>query len=842
MIDEAIEPIRRNGKDYYRYTHRGGITRTMPVQLTEINRWCCVRVTEPESDETKKRFGKRDKLPCDINDNGMTKDAIANLNQGYDENHVVFRFTGKPEANGKVLAFVDGDGKPLPEHQEFYINIRKRFSECTYTEWSLSAELDKTASFHAVGYVDLSRLKKHHPKLCENTLSIEIYARDSERWCVMTGIVDDYDNRDKFGDMTNIINDLIDKGYELTPSKKKPEPKTKPNPGPIETPSPSGGRYFPDKLRISKSDDVRVMARLKWHIANKATNPLCPNYNSFLQTVHSLKWMGYPNNLIERFCSQQPNFDGKAISDIRSIKTPSTDQTASFFDLSNKAGCTDQLAFDLSPDLKIKFDTIKNLESTQSHTPPPEICGFVDSTTNDNHCESHFTSSTDEPASKVSPNLESTQSHTPPPEICGFVDSTTNDNHCESHFTSSQDETLDRTFLTKTKPDPLGFDVGLDCKKINMEELSRAITIGDFVPARHRVGLYCGRDNVGKTAWLIYLASLLTRIGQRVLYITTDQDAEDLTPYLLGFEANVDLLHVESVKSKVFVKPDLVSLCMVFQKEIGQFPDLLILDSIADITIEAAASFMPEDDKGRQPQFNEYRAADWKLAFSRFINPLAIRFNCAILGTLHSTPKGETSEHAVPLSHRLPGLVEFVFMCFDRDVSVRGAWDRDLIQSLKQCETDTRLLFCRRTRSNNSRRHFFYDLGDQTKQRMGKSCVRHIVNVRPAVPKKTETPNLQTPVTTVDAICYRVAKRARGYGEQYKITETEALKALNCYESMDRRLAEDAIQRRDLYFKAKVDCRIMSETNHKGTKVWVPDLPKDPDKEREKYRSRGYQY
>lgn len=99
--------------------------------------------------------------------------------------------------------------------------------------------------------------------------------------------------------------------------------------------------------------------------------------------------------------------------------------------------------------------------------------------------------------------------------------------------------------------------------------------------------------------WQVFIndKSLLTRIGQRVLYITTDQDAEDLTPYLLGFEANVDLLHVESVKSKVFVKPDLVSLCMVFQKEIGQFPDLLILDSIADITIEAAASFMPEDDE-----------------------------------------------------------------------------------------------------------------------------------------------------------------------------------------------------------------------------------------------------
>ena len=798
MIDETIPPIRRHGKDYYRYTHHGGVSRSLPYQLTDIKRWCCVRVTTPETDETSKRFGKRGKFPCDINDNGMTDAAIDKLEQGYDLEHTVFRFTGEPEADGKVLAFVDGDGKPQPEHEEYYHQIRERFSNLTYTEWSLSAELDKTKSFHAIGWVDLNRLKEHHPKLCEDALSIEIYARNSKRWCILTGIVDDFNKRNNFGDMTDLLNELIDKGHKLKPKKVKPKPSPSPKTKPtVETPVAGELRYSPGDLRISLADDVRVMARLKWHIVNKATNPLCPDYKTFLQTVHSLKGMGYPIHLIERFCSQQPGFDGKAISDIRSIKPPDTDQTASFFDLSNKQGCTDQLAFELSPDLKTKFDTVKNLKDSQRHTLTPAPCVFVSSTTIENHS-----------SSQVAPHLENE---------------------------------LDRSFLTKTKPDPLGFDVGLDLKKVNMDALLRAITIGDFVPARHRVGLYCGRDNVGKTAWLIYLASLLTRIGQRVLYITTDQDAEDLTPYLRGFEANVDLLHVESVKSRVFVKPHLVSLCTVFQNQIGQFPDLLILDSIADITIEAAASFMPEDDKGRQPQFNEYRAADWKLAFSRFINPLAIELNCAILGTLHSTPKGETSEHAVPLSHRLPGLVEFVFMCFDKDVCVRGAWDRDLIQTLKQCEADTRLLFCRRTRSNSARRHYFYDLGDPTEHRMGKSCVRQIVNVRPAVPKKTETPNMQTPVTTVDAVVYRVAKRARGYGEQYKISETDALKTLNCYEAAGRRLAEDAIHRRDLYFQAKAEFKIMSETDHKGTKVWVVAEPKDPDAEREKYRTKGYQ-
>ena len=399
---------------------------------------------------------------------------------------------------------------------------------------------------------------------------------------------------------------------------------------------------------------------------------------------------------------------------------------------------------------------------------------------------------------------------------------------------------LDLTFWDKVKPEPLGNDISL-----TGDRLDNMITVGDFVPARQRVGLYCGRDNVGKTAWLIQLAAWLTATGLRVLYITTDQDAEDLTPYAVGLGCNRETFHVHSAKNNLFDADHLEGLINAFAEKFGGNPDLLILDSLADIVIEAADRFVGCDSKGRPLTFNEYRAADWKMAFSGFINPLAVKYNMAILGSLHSTPKGELNEHAVPLSHRLPGLVEFCFMVFDKDVNPKGAWNKRLISTLRGLATDTRLLFCRRTRSGSKRRSYFYDLGNEiTKQRVGRlDCVRSIVNVREAV---SEAPKLPTDrpagkeIFTVFDILDRIVKLAGGQGKEHKIAESKVLRALRCDPTHSDQ-AEDAEYRREVYTLAKAsDWMGLAPNAYRGCSIWVTEDYGKPD-ESTAHMTRGHQ-
>ena len=401
---------------------------------------------------------------------------------------------------------------------------------------------------------------------------------------------------------------------------------------------------------------------------------------------------------------------------------------------------------------------------------------------------------------------------------------------------STEKKRLDYSFWDKKKPLPLGCDIALT------KDLLAKINVGNFVPAKQRVGLYCGRDNVGKTSWLVQLAAWLSKAGTYVLYVSTDQDSEDIVPYANGFGCDRRYFHVRSFKNDELQIDDMRKLIDDFTHDFGHQPDLLILDSLADITIESADGFMPSNAKGETRDFNEYRAADWKIAFSRFINPLAINHDVAILGSLHSTHEGEMNEHAVPFSHRLPGLVEFCFMIFDKDVNPKGAWNKDLVATLKAQSTDTRLLFCRQTRSSNKRRSYFYDLGDEiVGQEVGQhDCVRNIINVREAVSESAASthPAHSNDIKTIDDVCNCVANKAGGHGPTFKISEMNALKALNCYDKSDSQ-APDAEQRRELYSKAKRGGLIEFEESHKGVTVWVAVGDKIDD---EAWRTHGGQY
>ena len=399
---------------------------------------------------------------------------------------------------------------------------------------------------------------------------------------------------------------------------------------------------------------------------------------------------------------------------------------------------------------------------------------------------------------------------------------------------------LDRSFIGKVKPQPLGIDIPVDADLLN------TITVGDFVPGKQRVGLYCGRDNVGKTAWLLFLVSLLTQRDIRVLYITSDQDAEDLNSYLTAFAVDMDKFHVHSIKDATTSEAELVGLINAFNDQFGKL-DLLILDSFVDVVTDCAPSFVDHDSRGRALSFNEYRAADWRMAFARFVNPLARDNDIAIIGTLHSTPKGELNEHAVPLSHRLPGLVEFCFMVFDKDVNPKGAWDKNLIVTLKQCdpEKSTRLLYCRRTRSGSKRRNYFYDLGDEVEHSsVGKDCVRKIVNVREAKPRDITLPTdrkSDDEIHDVLDVCFVIEKLAGGVGVKFTTSEAKVLRAMRCHGTQTNR-APDADNRFNLYQLAKASEYVdFKDYRGRGYTVWLTEHFNKPH-DGEANRTQGYQW
>ena len=396
---------------------------------------------------------------------------------------------------------------------------------------------------------------------------------------------------------------------------------------------------------------------------------------------------------------------------------------------------------------------------------------------------------------------------------------------------------LDRSYIGAKKPLSLASDIVL-ANHGEDDEIRASV----FVPARGRVNLFCGKDNVGKSAWLLEIAGHLTRADYKVLYVASDAYAKDVSPFLEGLEIKYENFHIESTKSAIFLVDHLVHLITLFEKELGNKPDLIIFDSLVDFVIETAQTFMPKNDRNQIQGFNEYRAADWKIAFSRFINPLANFYDCAIIGSVHSTPKGELGEHEVALSHRLPGLVDDTFMVFDNTVRAKGAQNKALIATLRACDSNTRLLFNRRVRSGSKKTHYFYDLGDSVEgANLGQDNVRKIVNLRVAV--ATRHPASRKELDTTDAIIDKIYEKAGGKVE-VKLNESVVLRTLNC-DPKTRERSATADKRFDLYQKAKQTEFIDLESSYKGVKIWVTqayvDRLKKAEAQKLAHKSRGYQ-
>ena len=321
------------------YTHKDK-ERNIPSVLKRLAKWCCMQLTfNPKK-------SKHDKYPCDRNGNGMTKVGIANLSTTYDEYHTTLRIDGIPDDDGKVLIFIDGDAYPIDQHGEWYDDFYSKIRKETYFEKSLSAELDAgKINWHALGYVSTDTLKHHPHKTKYPVLGIEVYSKD--RWCLMTGLAP----ADRVvADIDDLYKELVTYGATTLPKKKtKPTPTPKPKPKhTVDTGDAHTINVKYDGLRISKRDVNRVVLRLKWHMHYRNTHPLCKDYNTFLRVVHSLKSMGFSDNVIIKFCKHQPGYDAKAFADILNISTPGDIQLDNFFALSNEAGCSDDLALELS--------------------------------------------------------------------------------------------------------------------------------------------------------------------------------------------------------------------------------------------------------------------------------------------------------------------------------------------------------------------------------------------------------------------------------------------------------------------------------------------------------------
>ena len=396
---------------------------------------------------------------------------------------------------------------------------------------------------------------------------------------------------------------------------------------------------------------------------------------------------------------------------------------------------------------------------------------------------------------------------------------------------------LDRSYIHAKKPLSLAADIVM-ANQGQDDEIRASV----FVPARGRVNLFCGKDNVGKTAWLFEIAGHLTRTDFKVLYIASDVYAIDASPFLKGLGIIHDNFHIESTKKRIYLKEDLEETIVKFKRELGRRPDLIIFDSLVDFVAETSDSFMPMNSRGQSKGFDEYRASDWKLAFSRLINPLADVYDCAIIGTVHSTSKGELNEHEVSQSYRLPGLVDDTFMVFDNTVRQKGAQNKSLIQTLRACDSDTRLLFNRRVRSGSKKVHYFYDLGESVDgASLGQDNVRKIVNLRVAVASRL--PSQRKELDTTSAIIDKIYEKSGGKIE-VKLNESEVLRTLNC-DPRAREKSATADKRFDLYQEAKQTDFLDLESSLKGVKVWVTQAYADHlqkiDFQKSQAKSRGFQ-
>ena len=324
------------------YSHNDDINRRLPPVMMEQKNWACFKVSEPKGET-----GKRQKLPCLENGVGVRNEDMPSKLTTYTQERVGFRFMGKPDEKGRLIVFIDGDGKPDPKHYSFYRKIYDKLVKVTFVEESVSAELDGKMSWHAFGYAKLPIVGKDsegRDKTARNIreLSIELY--DRRRFCLTTG----RGNNVPISNIQGIIDEIL--AYEAEHLAKKE--KTITSKRTLARRTRELGNIKTGKVFLDDSDIPRVFQRLKWHRENKPLFKDVNDYTTWQRVVYALKSMIdkngdriISNGDIAEWCSSQPGFDNKAFHDILSGFKDGNQgvQDASFFKLSNERGFPKEL-------------------------------------------------------------------------------------------------------------------------------------------------------------------------------------------------------------------------------------------------------------------------------------------------------------------------------------------------------------------------------------------------------------------------------------------------------------------------------------------------------------------
>ena len=352
------------------------------------------------------------------------------------------------------------------------------------------------------------------------------------------------------------------------------------------------------------------------------------------------------------------------------------------------------------------------------------------------------------------------------------------------------------------------------------------------VPSKKIVAVF-GPSNVGKTS--IVLDDLVRKMlpsGQRVLMINNDMLHGEIRPYLYSFgfkdSYNLHIYDEENVMSK-----DLLANALHDVK-----PDILIVDTLDTMLLQCDSKF----------SFDSWQTCESAIGWlKQLIQPIG----CGVLGLFH-TPKTPPGCFNLPHSAKLKGAVFQSWLVMDNNHVEMNGWHRKDIRGQWSNEPEgTIIIYPDKVRAGNKNVNGYFVRFDgevDTSLTLGGDwipmlpCPWKPIPIVPEAKSSKVTTDIfddkTSEVSTIDDVCLRVAKRAGGVGEGFKITETEALRALNCY---GRDLSSEAETRRNLYSKAKLGQRIGFEGNvHKGYRVWVT-IP-NPEAERNKFKSRGWQY
>lgn len=353
------------------------------------------------------------------------------------------------------------------------------------------------------------------------------------------------------------------------------------------------------------------------------------------------------------------------------------------------------------------------------------------------------------------------------------------------------------------------------------------------VPEKKIVTVF-GPSNVGKTSIILHdTVSNVLASGKRVMLVNNDMLHSELRPYIFSFGFK------DEYELHVFDEEDVMTKKMLTEALHDIRPHLLIADTLDTMLLQCDSGF----------SFDSWQTCEAAIGWLKQVIQSA---GCGALGVFH-TPKAPPNCFGLPHSAKLKGAVFQSWLVMDRNHVEMNNWHRKDIRGLWDNEpSGTVIVYPDKVRAGNKDNNGFFirfDVEVDEKLTLAGDWRPMLPNKWEQVPmastnheKDFATDVLDRPNRsddfTVEKLLHRIANRAGGVGEAFKIADSEALKTINCYGD---RQAPDAKHRRELYDRAKKDGLISVEkSGHKGSKIWV--TLNDPEYDPDKTRSQGWQY